>query len=246
MAFTINNSSSEKHSNTRSTPSMCIPFVFPNITKERVWNVFKELHLGHIDRIDMINKQNDKGEKFKRVFIHMKYWNSDEDATQVRNNLLNGEKVKVVYDEPWFWMISKSNIPKPTFDKKPHKKPASKYSKPRPMVSLSQQQEITNTSSEIQDLKQMIEQQNKLIQSLIREKQDVTKQVSFSISDQHEEWGDACAEEEQYRPPSPASPPPIKRTTPTAPDAPKKLKIKKPVDLKKDPTEGYKVTYDDI
>ena len=52
----------------RTNPSICVPRVFPNITWKRVKEVFEELGLGEVERVDMVNKTNDKGEKFKRVF----------------------------------------------------------------------------------------------------------------------------------------------------------------------------------
>ena len=51
-----------------SSPSICIPRVFRNITWQRVRYIFDELNLGKIDRIDMVQKKNEKGETFNRVF----------------------------------------------------------------------------------------------------------------------------------------------------------------------------------
>jgi hypothetical protein len=51
-------------------PSMCIPRVFTNITEERIRKVFNELNIGTIYRIDIVNKNTEKGENFNRVFIH--------------------------------------------------------------------------------------------------------------------------------------------------------------------------------
>ena len=42
----------------KSEPSLCIPWVFPNITDRRVAYVFNQLHLGEIERIDMVQRDN--------------------------------------------------------------------------------------------------------------------------------------------------------------------------------------------
>ncbi len=68
----------------KSCPSLCIPRVFSNIHWKRVKSVFDELKIGVIDRVDMVNKENAKGEKFKRVFIHFKTWNDTDQADEVR------------------------------------------------------------------------------------------------------------------------------------------------------------------
>jgi len=109
--------------------SICVPRVFPNITWTRVKDAFEELDLGKVERVDMVNKTNDKGEKFKRVFVHFKHWNNNKTAQAVKEKLMKGDSIKVVYDDPWFWKVYKSNAPKPTFDKKPKKQQQQKPKK---------------------------------------------------------------------------------------------------------------------
>ena len=89
-----------------SVPSLCIPRVFQNITKQRVAYVFKSLGLGEIDHIDMILKTSENGDKFQRVFIHFKRWYTTDDAVRARERVLGGKEIKVIYDDPWFWKIS--------------------------------------------------------------------------------------------------------------------------------------------
>lgn len=89
-----------------NVPSLCIPRVFQNITKERVVFVFKSLSLGEIDHIDMIPRTSESGDKFQRVFIHFKRWSSSDEAVRARERVLGGKEIKVIYDDPWFWKIS--------------------------------------------------------------------------------------------------------------------------------------------
>ena len=87
-------------------PSLCIPRVVAGITKEQVLKIIQNLHLGIIQRIDMIQKKTEKGETFSRVFIHFSKWNDSEKALQAKERILSGKDIKVIYDEPWFWKIS--------------------------------------------------------------------------------------------------------------------------------------------
>ena len=98
----------------KSEPSVCIPRTFPNITWKRIKDVFEEV-LGTkcIDRIDMVRRRADDGSEFQRVFIHFTSWPSDEHSQEVRNRLLEGKDIKIVYDEPWFWKCSASRVPRP-------------------------------------------------------------------------------------------------------------------------------------
>ena len=95
-------------------PSVCIPRLFMNIQKERVYDVFVDLFgRNAIERVDMIERKNDAGEEYKRAFIHFKSWPRTEQATEVRLKLLNSEEVKIMYDQPWFWRISASRVLRP-------------------------------------------------------------------------------------------------------------------------------------
>lgn len=87
-------------------PSLCIPRVVAGINKEQVLKIIQSLHLGIIQRIDMIQKKTEKGEMFSRVFIHFSKWNDSEVAIQAKERILSGKDIKVIYQEPWFWKIS--------------------------------------------------------------------------------------------------------------------------------------------
>ena len=97
-----------------SSPSLCIPRVFPNITEQRIKEVLEvEFGLGEVERIDMVSMKNEKGDQFKRVFVHFIKWSTSDRTQVVRDALQNGEMVKIVYDDPWFWKIGKSHAKKP-------------------------------------------------------------------------------------------------------------------------------------
>ena len=83
--------------------SIYIPYVLKKITKTQIHNVFKSLNLGHINDI-VITPENEKGWS---VVIHFQFWNTNTKAKELRNKLDAGEEVKIIYDEPHFWMISK-------------------------------------------------------------------------------------------------------------------------------------------
>ena len=108
-------------------PSICIPRVFQNIDEKRLRRIFGQLSLGVIHQIDIIEHSNEKGDKFNRVFIHFESWASEPEALTARTRLIEGKKIKIVYDDPWFWEISayrkKEPSPKPVPKQVPVKKP---------------------------------------------------------------------------------------------------------------------------
>jgi len=89
-----------------NVPSLCIPRVFPNIDERRIRGIFSSLDMGEIEKIDIVPKKTEKGEKFNRVFIHFRRWNTGGNADLARQRLINGKEIKIVYDDPWFWKIS--------------------------------------------------------------------------------------------------------------------------------------------
>ena len=112
-----------------SVPSMCIPRVFPNIDEKRVRRIFDELNMGQIERVDIVSKTTEKGEKFNRVFVHFRRWFSNPNADTARERLLNGKEIKIIYDEPWFWKVSAYREPEAKVQPKApvHKKPTIQF-----------------------------------------------------------------------------------------------------------------------
>lgn len=91
-----------------SQPSLCIPRVFNNITETRIRQVFDDLALGKINRIDIKERKSEKGDSFKRVYVHFDKWFWNENAQAARRKLVSGKEIKIVYDNPWFWKVSAS------------------------------------------------------------------------------------------------------------------------------------------
>ncbi len=87
---------------------LCIPRVDGNTTESHVRTIFNELKLGIIDRIVITTKTNDRGEKTKRVFIHMKKWFDCENADIARKRFALGKDIKVMHNAPWYWKITAS------------------------------------------------------------------------------------------------------------------------------------------
>lgn len=89
-----------------SYPSLCIPRVFYETSEYMVYRVFDNLDFGKIKQIDMIICRNEKGEKYKRVFIHFDRWYWNNNAQMNREKLILGKEIKIVYSYPWYWKVS--------------------------------------------------------------------------------------------------------------------------------------------
>jgi hypothetical protein len=92
-----------------SEPSIYIPFVFPNIYNRPgfIKKTIEELGLGEVANIKNLEMKHMNGRSYFRVFVHMKTWANNQNAMNVRSRLLNGDEVKITYDEPWHWFLHK-------------------------------------------------------------------------------------------------------------------------------------------
>ena len=89
----------------KNQPSLCIPRAYGNIDRKRVMAVMKECDFGVVDRIDEISRKNDDGEVIKRFFVHFKQWNKGWESERKRLMSGDAERLKVVYDGPWYWLM---------------------------------------------------------------------------------------------------------------------------------------------
>ena len=78
-------------------PSMCIPRVFENINEQQVREVFEQLDLGELDHVDIIERRSEKGEKYKRIFIHFSKWYWNDDAIAARRRLIEGKDIYSIH-----------------------------------------------------------------------------------------------------------------------------------------------------
>lgn len=118
--------------------SLCIPRVFNNIGWRRIKQTFVDLRWGYVDRVDVISLG-----KNKRAFVHFApgRWNTrDQEAMEALKALQNGDEVKVLYDEPWYWKISISKSAKPDESPKPRTRPTTTIGR-KPTIDLAESKE---------------------------------------------------------------------------------------------------------
>jgi hypothetical protein len=115
------------------SPSLCIPRTHANIRKERLFATFRSLGLGWIGRIDIVEKTDEStGAPFIRVFIHFTKWFQNAQTRKFLERLETQKSANIVYDEPWFWKVTKSFVPAPPMPAPQQKQQqSSRFPKPR-------------------------------------------------------------------------------------------------------------------
>ena len=90
-------------------PSLCIPRLSSSFNDGQVIQIIEDqLKLGKVKNIDFVQKVDRKGDEYHMAFIHFISWNKEEDIQSMRTSLVDGEKLKIVYDEPQYFTLVKS------------------------------------------------------------------------------------------------------------------------------------------
>lgn len=85
--------------------SLYIPHVFANITKRTIVETFEKLRIGSINRIDFVNKKSKNG-NYNSVYIHFCQWYDNVASRNFQQRVLDPNmEARIVYDEPWFWIV---------------------------------------------------------------------------------------------------------------------------------------------
>lgn len=142
---------------------------------------------GRIERIDMVNKETSK-----KVFVHFQHWFKTPEITNMRQQLDSGERVKVVYHEPWYWLLANSKVPKPEFNKtsyiKTSKKKTSSNVNWNKKVSTSHKKH--NKTMKLKDVKEM---SGSSYFQVLQEEEEHQEQETPSVSKQE------TTEDETYK-----------------------------------------------
>jgi hypothetical protein len=85
--------------------SLYIPHIFANYGKPDVAKVFENLKIGKVQTIDFVSKMGNDGKAFYAAYIHFEYWFDNISAFNFQERVLTKSPAKLMYDEPWFWLV---------------------------------------------------------------------------------------------------------------------------------------------
>lgn len=111
-----------KNSDPQQGISLCIPRVFNNIGWRRIKKHIIEANLGYVERIDVVPVAEGK---YKRAFVHFApgKWNMrDATARNALKALQEGNKIKLEYESPWYWLVGISGAARPAEAPKPRER----------------------------------------------------------------------------------------------------------------------------
>lgn len=95
-----------KQKDQNQTTDICIPRMESIITRQTIYDVFKKIKIGKIERILENPLKNDP--TYKRIIIKLRWYNT-ETANNIKSRIENNKPVNIVYEIPWFWRVVLSN-----------------------------------------------------------------------------------------------------------------------------------------
>lgn len=85
--------------------TLCIPRMDAHIPRSKIFETFSKYKIGFIDKIFEIPLKIDAN--YKRVIIKFRTWVSNPVSDFILNRLNDNKDFKVVYDDPWYWVVTK-------------------------------------------------------------------------------------------------------------------------------------------
>jgi len=93
--------------------SLYIPRVFANISRETIIEVFLNQEIGSVKSVDLIPKMDSHGQYYNCAFVHFDYWFDNIVTRNLQTKIRNiGEQAKVMYDDPWYWIVFENKTEK--------------------------------------------------------------------------------------------------------------------------------------
>lgn len=99
--------------NTQENPGLYIPFLYKNMTHEHIKYILEtQLGLGTFTKDyipHLMCKTLPNGTAGYTTFIEFKSWQTNETAKRVKEMLLNDEEVKVVFSQPYYFILKRKH-----------------------------------------------------------------------------------------------------------------------------------------
>ena len=84
-----------------TTLSLFIPRVFSNISSDRIAGVFEKQEFGTVKRVDLVSQGD-----YNRAYVHFEEWCDSSMVRSFQERILQKkDRVVVVYDDPYYWIV---------------------------------------------------------------------------------------------------------------------------------------------
>lgn len=92
-----------------SNMSIYIPSVTSSTTEENVKEVFYNLWIGQVSRVDFVER--DDSDNYM-AFVHFDYWYQHANAYYLQKRIIEHGQSRIVYNDPHYWIVMKNSNPR--------------------------------------------------------------------------------------------------------------------------------------
>ena len=89
-------------------PQICIHRVDNYISKQQIFETFRSLKIGFIEKIIEIPLRHD--DTGKRVIVKFKTWVENDVSKRILQRFALKKDIKIMYDYPWYWVAHDATI----------------------------------------------------------------------------------------------------------------------------------------
>lgn len=92
-----------------SNMSIYIPSVAPSTTDKDVKDVFYNLWLGQVSRVDFVEREDSYN---FMAFVHFDHWYDHANAYYLQKRIVEHGQSRIVYNDPHYWIVMKNANPR--------------------------------------------------------------------------------------------------------------------------------------
>ena len=158
--------------------------------EEFIKNVFFSQEIASVRRVDLI-KRTSKGKVYYNAKIHFHYWFKNQIAYNIQQRILLSETsgARIVYDDPWYWVILKNKNPMTENELRINERleHIEKY-------MSEEKKKVKKAKRHIKHLSEQVKEQNQYLEELQREIYSIIEKNEKEYEDDSENTANACAE----------------------------------------------------
>jgi hypothetical protein len=91
--------------------SLVIPRVFPQwgVDEEKICQIFHEQCIGRVYKVSIVRMPDSRRRNYPiyKAYVYFSAWYENEIAYNFQKRILRDHQARVVYDDPWHWVVFK-------------------------------------------------------------------------------------------------------------------------------------------
>lgn len=96
----------------RPQMSLFIPSVTAATTEGQIQQIFHNLNIGVVSRVDFVERDTSKAGGRYMAFVHFDYWFLNNTSYHLQEKIVNEGQGRIVYNDPYYWIVMENSNPR--------------------------------------------------------------------------------------------------------------------------------------